>query len=88
MSEQMHTPSGWTFEAEETSDGMMFSVYDADDWRLTDVGIGEREARLMSAAPDLAESVRALLKLHEAHHNHPVHAAARAALSLASPGKD
>lgn len=37
----------------------------------------------VKAAPDLQKSVEALLELHIAHHNHPVHAAARAALRKA-----
>lgn len=43
-------------------------------------------ARLFAAAPDLAESLRALLELHIAHHNHPYHTAARAALAKATTG--
>lgn len=43
----------------------------------------EPNARLIAVAPDLAQSVRDLLALHEAHHNNPVHAAARAILAKA-----
>lgn len=34
-------------------------------------------ARLIAAAPDMAETIRDLLALHIAHHNHPHHARAR-----------
>lgn len=40
-------------------------------------------ARLIVAAPELAVMVRELLSVHEAHHNHPTHAAARRLLSKA-----
>lgn len=34
-------------------------------------------ARLIAAAPDMAQTIRDLLALHIAHHNHPHHARAR-----------
>jgi hypothetical protein len=37
----------------------------------------ENSARLILAAPALLDTVRDLLELHIAHHNHPTHAAAR-----------
>ena len=39
-----------------------------------------RRSRLADAAPDLLAAVKALLDMHIAHHNSPVHAAARAAI--------
>ena len=33
--------------------------------------------RLIAAAPELLNAVRALLSLHQAHHNDPIHAQAR-----------
>lgn len=39
-----------------------------------------RLRRMRASAPELAEAVRGLLKLHEAHHNSVEHAAARALL--------
>lgn len=43
----------------------------------------EANARLIAAAPELYNAVRALLKLHEAHHNEPLHAQAREILAKA-----
>lgn len=40
-------------------------------------------SRAFDERADLAGHLEAMLRLHEAHHNHPVHAAARAALSRA-----
>ena len=40
-------------------------------------------AHLIAAAPELLEALRALLALHEAHHNSIEHAAARKAIAKA-----
>ena len=43
-------------------------------------GITEQDranARLIAAAPDMAQALRDLLALHIAHHNHPHHGRAR-----------
>lgn len=44
-------------------------------------------ARLIAAAPDLLEALNALLSIHIAHHNDPIHVAARAAVSKATGEK-
>lgn len=44
------------------------------------------DARLIAAAPELLATCRELLELHIAHHNEPVHAAARAAIARATGG--
>lgn len=38
-------------------------------------------ARLTAERDNAHRTIRLLLKLHEAHHNHPMHAAARALLA-------
>ncbi len=43
-------------------------------------------AWLTLAAPDLLAALQALLNLHVAHHNNPLHAAARRAVRLATTG--
>lgn len=40
-------------------------------------------ARLIAASPELADCIHDLLYLHIAHHNHPLHAKARALLAKA-----
>lgn len=45
----------------------------------------EANIDLIAAAPDLLAAVKALLKLHEAHHNEPLHAQAREIVSKAEP---
>jgi hypothetical protein len=41
---------------------------------------------LKEAAPELLAALQELLTLHIAHHNHPTHAAARAAIARATGG--
>ena len=43
--------------------------------------IREANARLIAAAPEMAELLEQLLALHVAHHNNPLHGEARALLS-------
>lgn len=43
----------------------------------------DANARLIAAAPDLMAMIRELLTIHEAHHNHPSHAAARRLIAKA-----
>lgn len=43
----------------------------------------ESVAARYAASEDLREALRDLLALHQAHHNHPTHAAARKALAKA-----
>jgi len=43
-------------------------------------------AWLTLAAPDLLAALQALLDLHIAHHNNPLHAVARAAIRKATTG--
>lgn len=56
---------------------MQVAYAQSDDCRI------EHDARLIAAAPELADCIHDLLYLHEAHHNHPLHAAARALLAKA-----
>lgn len=42
------------------------------------------DAHLITAAPDLLAALREMLNTHIAHHNHPAHAAARAAIAKAT----
>lgn len=50
---------------------------------LHEGGRGETiaNARLIAAAPEMYEALRAVLKLHEAHHNHLMHVSIRALLA-------
>ena len=48
-----HTKGPWDFEADETSSGMTFSVYDEHGLRLTEPYIDEDASRLIAAAPYL-----------------------------------
>lgn len=57
-----HTPGPWDFEADEASSGKMFTVYDQHGIRLTDPYVGEREARLIAAAPEMFAALEELLK--------------------------
>ena len=51
----------WSFESDETSSGQAFTVYDKSGHRVTDPHIGERQARLIAAAPDLLAALELLL---------------------------
>lgn len=51
----------WTFEAEESSSGTMFSVYDESDRRLTEAFISEKDALLIAAAPAMKAELKAIL---------------------------
>ncbi|HAX40273.1 MAG TPA: hypothetical protein DCY10_05305 [Clostridiales bacterium] len=44
----------------------------------------DANASLIAAAPDMYEALKSMLNLHLSHHNHPIHAAARAALAKAN----
>ena len=59
------------------------SASDEDGRFWTASGCEEANAHLIAAAPELYNAVRALLKLHEAHHNEPLHAQAREILAKA-----
>tara|TARA_R110000868_G_scaffold187780_4_gene430353 strand:- start:2478 stop:2699 length:222 start_codon:yes stop_codon:yes gene_type:complete len=43
---------------------------------------------LTEAAPELLAALQSMLGLHIAHHNHPIHAAARAIIARAQPAAD
>lgn len=71
-------------DGETFSDGSSTFSYDFICDTLPDDGDGSRSreiakanARLIAAAPEMLSAVKALLKLHEAHHNSPLHARAR-----------
>ena len=53
----------WQFEADETSSGAMFGVYNEDGTRITEPYIGERSARLIAAAPELLEVAQRCLAM-------------------------
>ena len=55
----------WELEVETTSDGQMFSVYDADGTRLTDPYISAGEAMLIAAAPELLLVAQKCLEIVE-----------------------
>ena len=75
-----HAPGPWTIE-----EGYKYIAIrsDAGVWaniRIAGASIIERDranARLIAAAPDMTQTLRDLLALHIAHHNHPHHARAR-----------
>lgn len=75
------------------ADGEAFETHDDDGHRCTlrwkgssYLCGGDWERVELDDAHDLADIVHDLLRLHIAHHNHPVHARARAALAeIAEP---
>jgi hypothetical protein len=76
--EQKHTAGPYEYCADRTiaADGVPLARCYADRNAAAN-------GPLFAAAPELAQSIRDLLALHEAHHNNPVHAAARAILAKA-----
>jgi hypothetical protein len=87
MTEAQHTPRSWAVGYSLKECAVYMKPF-SDGWAVSDqiakfarTPEGEAYARLIAAAPDLAQSVRDLLRLHEAHHNHPIHAAARAIIA-------
>lgn len=79
------TAPQWTFEAEETSDGMAFSVYDEGGHRLTEPGIGEVQARLMAASPEMLSVLQDwLLVGNDMAQRRAIRERARAAISKAT----
>lgn len=96
MAESKHTPGPWRTDAEVEHQG----VLGPDGYMVADCAIfsmhkgaptSERctaNARLIASAPGMADMIRDLLSLHEAHHNHPLHAAARLLLAKARGGLD
>lgn len=49
----------WEFEQEELSDGYYYSVYNENGTRITDNRIGQKDALLVYAAPELLEALKA-----------------------------
>ena len=85
-SETKHTPGLWLVDTEHNVRVI------ANDRRATIIAevCGAKsnpstmaDARLIAAAPQLLAALRDMLALHLAHHNHPVHGAARAAIAAA-----
>jgi hypothetical protein len=67
--------------------GRPFSIHRDVDHRNVAAATTFANARLIAAAPELAAMVQELLTIHEAHHNHPTHAAARRILAKATGAK-
>lgn len=89
MAKQQHALGPWDLESDETSSGMMFTVYDKHGSRLTDPYIAEDAARLIAAAPDLLAALDGLMSVllsTDVDARIAAHKAARAALHLAKHG--
>jgi hypothetical protein len=56
------TAGPWVYEADETSSGPMFSVYDAFGRRVTDPHVEEQQARLIAAGPTMYDYIAAKAK--------------------------
>ena len=84
-----HTPGPWHTGGINPISAPV--IYAADGFAVADATVYHRHhdgqtaanARLIAAAPDLLASLRDVLALHLAHHNNPVHVAARAAIAKA-----
>ena len=80
-----HTPGPWTVHTNFAT--ATYTVFDEDgNYAETDGDTLTANAALIAAAPDLLAALVAVLDLHIAHHNHPTHAAARAAIARATGG--
>jgi hypothetical protein len=79
------TAGPWAYEADETSSGPMFSVYDVFGRRVTDPHVEEQQARLIAAAHDLLRVAELLVDwLDEEPGAHKLCDTARAAISRAT----
>lgn len=92
MSEPRWTPEPWVNDDGLVSGresrirhapGPSIDIFDAANWPEELDEEAQANAHLIAAAPDLYEALVMLASFHEAHHNHPIHAAARAALRKA-----
>lgn len=83
-SEQKHTPGPWEVDtlAVRAPNRENPSICVCTPNFVND-GSCYGNARLIAAAPELADCIHDLLYLHVAHHNHPLHVAARALLAKA-----
>ena len=84
------TPGPWVFEYSEgwictewrsTEHGLQVLI--ADMMKDEDTPNYTANAHLIAAAPELYHALRNLLEMHQAQHNAPAHASARAALRKA-----
>ena len=76
-----HTLGPWKVAPAREGIIDIFDAHDHDVVTLYGGRLGN--AHLIAAAPELLEALRALLALHEAHHNSIEHAAARKAIAKA-----
>lgn len=99
MAESKHTPGPWVVHEIWNGRGSSYSVGRAEVGSYHTLarvlqphngktGDNAANACLIASAPEMADMIRDLLSLHEAHHNHPLHAAARLLLAKARGGLD
>ena len=79
-----HTPGPW--ELRQSSRDYWFIDYDqgGEGYTLTKLDCGEKDARLISAAPDLLAAIEGLLNALPSATTHPAIKAARAAIAKAT----
>lgn len=79
-----HTPGPW--ELRQSSRDYWFIDYDqgGEGYTLTKLDCGEKDARLISAAPELLAALEGLLNALPSATTHPAIKAARAAIAKAT----